>query len=112
RDERNSYAATRRPPRIARQMSSTMIAPTTEPMSPEADISSVPPKMSAASVPPTNEPMSPSTSVPSQPIGSGPGTRKRAMKPATRPRSEEHTSELQSRGQLGCRLLREKKKEE
>src|SRR5690625_6189610 len=26
-------------------------------------------------------------------------------------RSEEHTSELQSRGQLVCRLLREKKKE-
>src|SRR5690625_6522927 len=28
-----------------------------------------------------------------------------------RPRSEEHTSELQSRGQLVCRLLLEKKKE-
>src|SRR5690625_6144991 len=31
--------------------------------------------------------------------------------PSTRPRSEEHTSELQSRGHLVCRLLLEKKKE-
>src|SRR3712207_8910694 len=30
--------------------------------------------------------------------------------PATRPRSEEHTSELQSRQYLVCRLLLEKKK--
>src|SRR5439155_25578928 len=30
--------------------------------------------------------------------------------PALRPRSEEHTSELQSRGHLVCRLLLEKKK--
>src|SRR5690625_5850798 len=30
--------------------------------------------------------------------------------PAGAPRSEEHTSELQSRGQLVCRLLLEKKK--
>src|SRR5215208_7234332 len=30
--------------------------------------------------------------------------------PGTRPRSEEHTSELQSRGHLVCRLLLEKKK--
>src|SRR5207253_10884142 len=30
--------------------------------------------------------------------------------PAGRPRSEEHTSELQSRGHLVCRLLLEKKK--
>src|SRR5215510_16091288 len=29
---------------------------------------------------------------------------------STRPRSEEHTSELQSRGHLVCRLLLEKKK--
>src|SRR5215510_7946933 len=32
--------------------------------------------------------------------------------PRRRPRSEEHTSELQSRGQLVCRLLLEKKKDE
>src|SRR5690625_6292609 len=31
--------------------------------------------------------------------------------PIPRPRSEEHTSELQSRGHLVCRLLLEKKKE-
>src|SRR6266536_1147773 len=31
-------------------------------------------------------------------------------KPGTRPRSEEHTSELQSRVDLVCRLLLEKKK--
>src|SRR6266702_7880627 len=30
----------------------------------------------------------------------------------SRQRSEEHTSELQSRGHLGCRLLLEKKKEQ
>src|SRR5437660_9002782 len=30
--------------------------------------------------------------------------------PCVRPRSEEHTSELQSRGHLVCRLLLEKKK--
>src|SRR3712207_7247613 len=33
-------------------------------------------------------------------------------KPTTRPRSEEHTSELQSRQYLVCRLLLEKKKKE
>src|SRR6266508_5947019 len=36
-----------------------------------------------------------------------PGTPLRAARP---PRSEEHTSELQSRGHLVCRLLLEKKK--
>src|SRR5437868_12878581 len=34
----------------------------------------------------------------------------RASGPATHPRSEEHTSELQSRFDLVCRLLLEKKK--
>src|SRR6266508_6099815 len=34
----------------------------------------------------------------------------RHHKPQQGPRSEEHTSELQSRGQLVCRLLLEKKK--
>src|SRR5690625_6584091 len=34
----------------------------------------------------------------------------RAARSASEPRSEEHTSELQSRGHLVCRLLLEKKK--
>src|SRR5437660_3153680 len=34
----------------------------------------------------------------------------RSPTPGNRPRSEEHTSELQSRGHLVCRLLLEKKK--
>src|SRR5690625_5750856 len=37
--------------------------------------------------------------------------RSTAPSPATSTRSEEHTSELQSRGHLVCRLLLEKKKE-
>src|SRR5690625_6496677 len=38
------------------------------------------------------------------------GTRRRSLPiPVCRPRSEEHTSELQSRGHLVCRLLLEKK---
>src|SRR5690625_6561258 len=36
--------------------------------------------------------------------------RVRRVVPFVRPRSEEHTSELQSRGHLVCRLLLEKKK--
>src|SRR6267378_3986864 len=49
-------------------------------------------------------------------IGSGRGTSARLPSaarctgPAARPRSEEHTSELQSRRDLVCRLLLEKKK--
>src|SRR6266536_26509 len=39
-------------------------------------------------------------------------TRKRTRKSAARVRSEEHTSELQSRVDLVCRLLLEKKKEQ
>src|SRR6266511_5257268 len=35
-----------------------------------------------------------------------------APRPCTRPRSEEHTSELQSRENLVCRLLLEKKKKQ
>src|SRR6266576_4549053 len=42
------------------------------------------------------------------PRGCGPAARPRP--PAARPRSEEHTSELQSRRDLVCRLLLEKKK--
>src|SRR5690625_5390914 len=38
-------------------------------------------------------------------------TRHPAARPAKAARSEEHTSELQSRGHLVCRLLLEKKKE-
>src|SRR5439155_19558696 len=46
-------------------------------------------------------------------LGGEPGTvicRFRARHPALTIRSEEHTSELQSRGHLVCRLLLEKKK--
>src|SRR6266702_8257752 len=39
-----------------------------------------------------------------------PSPRVRRGRPAGGPRSEEHTSELQSRGHLVCRLLLEKKK--
>src|SRR5215813_14533262 len=45
----------------------------------------------------------------SRPGTAGPATR-RAAPPRCRPRSEEHTSELQSRPHLVCRLLLEKKK--
>src|SRR5207253_8627340 len=38
------------------------------------------------------------------------GRRVRALRPLADDRSEEHTSELQSRGHLVCRLLLEKKK--
>src|SRR6266496_4701885 len=41
---------------------------------------------------------------------SRPGWRPRRPSPCTGPRSEEHTSELQSRRDLVCRLLLEKKK--
>src|SRR5690625_6076984 len=51
---------------------------------------------------------------PALPIGSQsfPNSCKQAEVPLSRfsPRSEEHTSELQSRGHLVCRLLLEKKK--
>src|SRR5207249_9899581 len=40
------------------------------------------------------------------------GRRERWRRPTLRPRSEEHTSELQSRFDLVCRLLLEKKKTE
>src|SRR5439155_23324105 len=42
--------------------------------------------------------------------GGSRGRNARAMDPPCRERSEEHTSELQSRGHLVCRLLLEKKK--
>src|SRR5437870_10122270 len=41
---------------------------------------------------------------------SRPGWYRRLARPPYRDRSEEHTSELQSRGHLVCRLLLEKKK--
>src|SRR5439155_16300855 len=50
----------------------------------------------------------PSSTSRASPAESGPSWA--AAAPTTRCRSEEHTSELQSRGQLVCRLLREKKK--
>src|SRR5437660_2900493 len=40
----------------------------------------------------------------------GRNSRRSYRRPAVAPRSEEHTSELQSRGHLVCRLLLEKKK--
>src|SRR5690625_6082709 len=43
--------------------------------------------------------------------GARPVPGRRRSRRADRPRSEEHTSELQSRGQLVCRLLLEKKTE-
>src|SRR6266496_2719769 len=43
-----------------------------------------------------------------RPSGAAPGSGSRRRSPA-RPRSEEHTSELQSRRDLVCRLLLEKK---
>src|SRR5437660_2721312 len=45
-------------------------------------------------------------------IGSVPGPPRRAPGSASCTRSEEHTSELQSRGHLVCRLLLEKKNHE
>src|SRR5207253_8989882 len=50
----------------------------------------------------------PAASVPSCSWGRAPGAK--ADRAAEGPRSEEHTSELQSRGHLVCRLLLEKKK--
>src|SRR3712207_8225331 len=44
------------------------------------------------------------------PRGDDPGRRGARRRRATGPRSEEHTSELQSRQYLVCRLLLEKKK--
>src|SRR5439155_19969614 len=46
----------------------------------------------------------------SAPITSSPETSRRRRTAGSRPRSEGHTSELQSRGHLVCRLLLEKKK--
>src|SRR2546422_7679616 len=43
-------------------------------------------------------------------LGGGGAVRARPRQPADRARSEEHTSELQSRLHLVCRLLLEKKK--
>src|SRR3712207_7510089 len=47
---------------------------------------------------------------PATPCRSRSGTSRRCGASARRPRSEEHTSELQSRQYLVCRLLLEKKK--
>src|SRR5690625_5719184 len=45
-------------------------------------------------------------------IAAGAATLNGSLSARARPRSEEHTSELQSRGHLVCRLLLEKKKEQ
>src|SRR5215208_7617432 len=50
------------------------------------------------------------TSVPSSSDGCAGRGRRRSGAAGSCPRSEEHTSELQSRGHLVCRLLLEKKK--
>src|SRR3712207_7959985 len=47
----------------------------------------------------------------SAPAGTGRPSGPRSRAPPGRPRSEEHTSELQSRQYLVCRLLLEKKKQ-
>src|SRR5690625_7675075 len=51
-----------------------------------------------------------SAPVPRRPPGADAGRGALVPTPGRRPRSEEHTSELQSRGHLVCRLLLEKKK--
>src|SRR2546421_3936065 len=48
--------------------------------------------------------------LPFQGVGDKPGFTSPVAYPATKDRSEEHTSELQSRSDLVCRLLLEKKK--
>src|SRR5207253_8785053 len=56
-------------------------------------------------------PSSPSRAIPPKICCSSPDSSRRTATRWTRwPRSEEHTSELQSRGHLVCRLLLEKKK--
>src|SRR5690625_6217457 len=65
--------------------------------------------------PPPRWPPRTGTSAPAPPRRSARGRRRRspaARRPGRgrRPRSEEHTSELQSRGHLVCRLLLEKQK--
>src|SRR3712207_8988318 len=47
---------------------------------------------------------------PENPASTTPGATETTTAPAPAPRSEEHTSELQSRQYLVCRLLLEKKK--
>src|SRR5439155_2205223 len=75
-----------------------------------------PPAGKPAAEPPRVKPVvpkRPSASNPaSGPGGSGgPGKRKTVVEVPPLERSEEHTSELQSRGHLVCRLLLEKKKD-
>src|SRR3712207_7680781 len=52
----------------------------------------------------------PALAVRPQPVGGEPHATERAPRPLLGTRSEEHTSELQSRQYLVCRLLLEKKK--
>src|SRR5438046_6115887 len=58
--------------------------------------------------------LAPATAAParSPPCRSGPGTCRPRGRATARPRSEEHTSELQSLTNLVCRLLIEKKKKQ
>src|SRR5690625_5369461 len=47
----------------------------------------------------------------SSPVQAGPGTQSQVSTQPAPARSEEHTSELQSRGQIVCRLLHQEKRE-
>src|SRR5690625_5630123 len=66
---------------------------------------------------PTNPPMTRNTAVKPATNSTAPVTRRHGRSPGSLvrrgpARSEEHTSELQSRGHLVCRLLLEKKKKD
>src|SRR3989442_3884484 len=61
-----------------------MIAPTIEPSHPAGEIVALPDNRFSRN-PPTNEPTMPNTIVPTHPIGSGPGTRNRAITPTIAP---------------------------
>src|SRR3712207_8922237 len=63
------------------------------------------PSTPRSAAPTPGPPPTPSTPTPAPPARHHRGTRN----PSTTPRSEEHTSELQSRQYLVCRLLLEKK---
>src|SRR3712207_7616265 len=56
------------------------------------------------------QPAEPPHAVSARAAGAGPDLRRRRRAARAGPRSEEHTSELQSRQYLVCRLLLEKKK--
>src|SRR5688572_2325921 len=81
------------------QMIRTMTAPKVEPNSPTPSLS---PKSAAARKPPTNDPTMPSTIVASRPMGSRPGTMRRARSAGgcsdDQPCDESHSAVLPTRG--------------